>query len=155
VDKPAGDRPEVGVVVFDDRHEDRRRPPFALGPERVAAFQHAPAVVAATLNAVDLLPQILADVAGPQVAGSAVKAHLPRLAQPVGPDLGVGALAIDEGVVLGDAVVLARVGVIDVDAEDLAPQGTEILPRQVLVSDATGVTGGNVQAAVGTELQAA
>src|SRR5262249_31697124 len=72
VAEPACDRAEVGVAVFDDRNQDRRRPARPLRPERVAAFQHAPAVVAAALDAVNLFPQVLADVAGPQVPRGAV-----------------------------------------------------------------------------------
>src|SRR5262249_58362126 len=46
----AGDGAEVGVIVLDDRHENRRWPARPLGAKRMAAFQNAPAVVAAALD---------------------------------------------------------------------------------------------------------
>src|SRR5438552_3099507 len=83
----------------------------------VAAFQDAPAIVAAALDPVNLLPQILADVADPEVARGAVEAHLPGLAQAVGPDFRPGAGPIDERVVVRDTVRLVGRGVVHVEAE--------------------------------------
>ena len=81
-----------------------------LGLERVERFPDAPAVVAAVLDAVDHLPEVLADVAGPQLAGLAVEAELPDVAQADAIDLrspaGELALAL-RGVVRGNAVRLA------------------------------------------------
>src|SRR5262249_9634635 len=119
VDVAAGERAELGVVVFDDRLEDGRRPLLAFGAEGVAAFRDAPAVVSALLNLVDHLPQILTDLAAPQIASLLVEAVLPRLTQAVGPDLAAGALVLDEGVVLGDGITPVLLGAIDVDAQHL------------------------------------
>src|SRR5437763_2702363 len=76
IDEAAGDGTEVGVIVLDDRHEDRRRPAWPFGPERMGPFENAPAVVAALLDLVNLLPQVLADVAAPEIARALVEAHL-------------------------------------------------------------------------------
>ena len=56
VDKSTSDRPEIGVIVLDDRHKNRRRAARALRPKRVAPFYDAPAVIAALFDAIDLLP---------------------------------------------------------------------------------------------------
>ena len=58
-------------------------PFFAFGPERVSRPPDAPAVVAALLDLVDHLPQVLADFAGPQLAGLAVEAEPPHLPQAI------------------------------------------------------------------------
>src|SRR5262249_39298330 len=79
--KAAGERTEVGVVVFDNRHQDGAWPAGPFGAKGMAAFEHAPAVVAALFDQVHLLPQILAHIAAPEVAGGPVKAELPGLAQ--------------------------------------------------------------------------
>src|SRR5262245_21005994 len=85
INKPAGKRTKIGVRVFDDRRQDRRRPFLAFGPEWVCSLLNAPAVVPAFFNLVDHLPQVLAHLACPQVAGLTVEAVLPRLPEPVGP----------------------------------------------------------------------
>src|SRR5204863_7017477 len=87
VDEPAGEGAELGVIVLDDRGQDRRRPGLAFRAERVCPFLHAPAVVAALLDAVDHLPQVLPDFARPQIAGRGVEADLPALADAVGVNL--------------------------------------------------------------------
>ena len=108
VDDAAGQRPGFRVVVFDGRLDERRRPGLAVEVERVAALRHAPAVVVALLDEVRLLPQVLAVVADPEVAGLRVVADAPRVAQAVGPRLGREALVIDERVVLRDASTACR-----------------------------------------------
>src|SRR5260370_29866456 len=75
IDEPTGDGPEVGVVVFGGRHQEGGRPARTLGPERVAPFEHAPAVIAAAFHQVNLLPQILADIADPEITRGAIEAH--------------------------------------------------------------------------------
>ena len=64
----------------------RALPP--LGLERMEPFLDAPAVVAAVLDPVDHLPEVLADVAGPELAGLAVEAELPDVPQADAVDLG-------------------------------------------------------------------
>src|SRR5262249_55110169 len=148
VDVAAGQRAELGVVVLDDRRDDRRRPFLAQRAERVTALHDAPAVVAALLDAVDRFPEVLADLAGPQIAGGAVEAVLPRLPQAVRIHLRPRALHGDERVVLRDGVLPAAFLMIDVDAQDRAEQVAEVLPRLQAVGDAAAVAGAEVEEAV-------
>src|SRR5437016_4503758 len=105
------------MAVLDDRLQDRRRPLLALGAKRMAAFHDAPAVVAAFFDLVDRFPQILADLAGPQIAGRGVEADLPRLPDAIRPDLAARPLMIGKRIVGGNAVVPGGVGPVDVDAQ--------------------------------------
>src|SRR5437879_4269352 len=141
--------------MLDDRREDRRRPLLAFGPEGVRAFLHAPAVVAAALDLVDHLPQVLADLAAPQVPGLAVEAELPRLPQAVGVDLRPGPFGLDEGVVFGNGVSEAAVGPVDVDTQDAAEQVADVLAGLQLVGDTAAVAGADVEVAVRPEAEAA
>src|SRR5205823_4928972 len=106
---------------------------FALGPEFVRAFHDGPAVVAAFLNLVDTLPQILADFAAPQVAGLAVEAVAPKLTQSVGVYLGASLLAVfqrqkfDVGVVLRNTVRFAGRRAVHVDAQELGENTAQVL----------------------------
>jgi hypothetical protein len=76
---------------------------------------------------VDLLVEILPDVPDVEIAGLPVEAEAPGVAQTVGPDLvRAGARGgRGEGVGGGDAVGGAAV---DVDAQELAEQGVDVLP---------------------------
>src|SRR5262249_13407471 len=107
--------------MLDDRRQDGGWAAFPVGPEWMGAFHDRPAVIAALLNQVDHLPQVLAHFAAPEVAGFLVEAVAPRLAQAVGPDLGPRAIHPDERIILGNAVVLAGLRVVDGNTE----QGAE------------------------------
>src|SRR5262249_13614485 len=109
VDVAARQAAELGVRVFEDGRQDRRRPLLAVRAEGVVALHDRPAVVAALLDAVDHFPQVLPDLAAPQLTRLAVEAELPRLPQAVGPDLRAGAFGANERVVLRHAVRLALV----------------------------------------------
>src|SRR4029453_14925005 len=98
--------------------QDRGGPAPARRPPRLPALHDRPAVVAAALNAVDHLPQLPADVADPQVAGDAVEAHAPGIAEAVGPDLGPRSGGLEEWIVGRDRVGLARLFAVHVDAKD-------------------------------------
>ena len=107
----AADDRAVAVAVAGDQHrEDRVRGP----PGLVAAISlpDAPAVVGARARArgreVDLLLQILSDVADDQRAGRAVEGEAPGVAQPVGPDLRLPAGLPGERVAARDRVAAAR-----------------------------------------------
>ena len=127
VDVAAGDGGGLGVREGEGRRQDRRRAALALGLDRLRAFHDRPAVVAALLDAVDHLPQLPADVADPQVAGRAVEAHPPGVAEAVGPDLRPGVRRLDERVVRRDGVGLALVLVVHVDAQDRREQVADVL----------------------------
>src|SRR5438552_17107013 len=83
VDDAAGHRPRLGVVVLGDRLGERLRPRLAVEVKRMTALHDAPAVVGALLDEVNLLPEVLAVVADPQVARLAVDAHPPGAAETV------------------------------------------------------------------------
>ena len=151
VDPAAGERAGLAVGVLGGRRQDRVGARLALGDEDVAPLGEAPAVVAPLLDQVDLLPEVLAVLADPELARLAVEAQPPGIAQAVGPDLGPGAGAIDERVVLGHAVVPARVGMIDVDPQHGRQQVVEGLAGQVGVGAAGAVSRGDVEKAVVAE----
>ncbi len=141
---------------LDQWREDRRRPDL-LGLDGLRPLHRGPAVVAALLDAVDHLPQLPADVADEQFAGLAVEAHPPGVAQAVGPDLRPRVLHADEGVVLGDRVVLAFVLMVHVDTQNGRKQIGDILSRVERVGRiwVGRVAGGNVEHAVGAEVKIA
>src|SRR5207248_4181764 len=109
VDVPAGDRLAHVVVVDPDRLQPLLARPAPLRAKRVDALAPRPAVVAARPEDVDLLPQVLAHVAGPQLARLAIERHPPEVAHAVAPDLRPGLGVLDERVVRRDRVVLAVV----------------------------------------------
>ena len=77
--------------IFDDRRLDLGGGIRALAPlrlERVEPFPDAPAVVASILNEVDHFPEVLPDIAGPELAGLTVEAELPDVSQPDAVHLG-------------------------------------------------------------------
>ena len=143
------------MVVFDDRWDDRRGATGPFGFKRVRSLGDAPSVVATSLDTEDHLPEVLADIAGPEVAGGGVEAHFPRLAQAVGPDLRPCPLGLQEGVVSGDGVGKFFAGMVNIDPQDRAGEIGEILSGEVEIGDAAAVAGGDVEVAIGTELQAA
>src|SRR4051812_47284554 len=65
----AGQAAEIGMRMLDHGREDGRWSFLALGPEGVIALVDAPAVIAAPLDLVDHLPEVLTNLAHPQVAG--------------------------------------------------------------------------------------
>src|SRR5262249_52589158 len=103
--------------MLDDGRQDGRRAALALGPERVRSLHHAPAVVAAALDAVDHLPQVLTDLADPQITTSSIKAEPPGLAQAIRPHLTPCPLLADEGIVLRDPIALFRIGFVHINAQ--------------------------------------
>ncbi len=115
----------VNVRVLRGRQDTDLR---AVGVHRVGeavrSLEELPAVVPAAAAGrleVDLFPEILPDIANPHVTGLAVEAELPRVAQPVRPDLRQGvrvqagegilrlvpleAEEVDRDVALGERVV--------------------------------------------------
>src|SRR6266511_4505419 len=98
----------VVVVVLVDRWDRTRR---RAAVEATSSFQPVPAEVRAggpaQRDGVDLLHDVLADVADPKVAGGAVEREAPRVAQAKRPDLGAGAPPAHERVVGGHLVALA------------------------------------------------
>ncbi len=120
------------VGIFGHRRRNRRGGIGLLARmERVSRFHDAPAVVAAVFDQVDHFPEVLADVARPQIAGLAIEGELPDVAQADAVDLGrpVGVIRrAAHWVVLGNAVFFAVGGMIDVDAEDRGEPIARIWP---------------------------
>src|SRR5262249_34663571 len=132
IDVAAGDRRADRVVVVVDRIDDRRERDRTAAIVIVRALAQRPAVVAPAAPArlvVDLLPEVLSDVADHERAGAAspriVEAVAPRVAQPEGPDLGScgDGNAAHEGIVARHLIShRVRVGYRHVDAQHLAEQ---------------------------------
>ena len=122
--------------------------------EAVQPFHLSPAVIFAADARrgleVDFLERVLADVADPEVAGRAVEAEAPRIAQTVRPDLAARAGALGERIRRRNGV---RRAVIDVDAQDLAEELIEVLGVVVRIAAGAAVAGADVEIAVGSELQ--
>src|SRR5207248_3364168 len=109
------------------------------------AFLRVPAVVEAGLDDVDLLVEVLADVAEPQLAGLAIEAEAPRVAQAVGVDLRPRAGGRDEGVARG------RPPGRGIETEQLAEDDAEVLRVAHRVALRAAVAEAEVEVAVGTE----
>ena len=134
--------------------QDRRDGALAVavvsGPEAMVALEDVPAVVAAALDYVDLLPLVLADVAGPKGAGLAVEGESPGIAQTVGPDFGATA-AVGKGVVGRDGVGLRVRCIGDIDAQNGAKEGCSILAAAQRIAGRTAVAQADVEVTVGAE----
>src|SRR5262249_38109057 len=117
IDIAACDRAELRMRMLDRRRQDRRWAALAGRPEGMRPLDDAPAIVAAFFDPQDHVPQVLADLAGPQVA-LPVEIELPRLPDPIGIDLRPGLLVIDEGIVGGDRVGPILPRMVHVDAND-------------------------------------
>src|SRR3984893_802613 len=117
----------------------------------MGALQAVPAVVlpsaAATGLAVDLLPGILAHVSYPEVAGRGGEGEPPGIAQPVGPDLGLGVAATGEGIAGRNAVRLAA-GRPGGDPKDLAQQRAQRLAVIVGIALAASVAQPAIEIAI-------
>src|SRR5271170_3856203 len=81
--------------IFHDRINVARA--VRAGFEIMSAFAHAPAIVAALDNEINLLPFILADIACPQISVGAVPTESPRVAKPISPYFAAHAVFIQLG----------------------------------------------------------
>ena len=121
------------------------------------ALDAAPAHVLPLANQLDGFVAVLLHVAAIQFdrAAAHVERAAPRVAYTISPDFRVGVAAANEGVVARDAVGFAVAAGVDVDTQDLAQVGAQILPVASchVVADApvvgvTTVAQRNVQLAV-------
>lgn len=133
-----------------------------LGIEGVAAFALVPAVVTAFADDIDLFESALADIGGEELAGAtAVEGNAPGVADTPGVDFGACGGFADQGIVGGDAVGAFGGGLVDVDAEDFAEEGGEVLSVaggaavEALVVGIAAIADGDVEEAIGAEGDAA
>src|SRR5437016_1727691 len=136
------------------------------GVEGIGAFLVVPAVVAALDDLVDLLDVVLSDIGNDQLVGAAaIEAEAIRISHAIGVDFldRIGDGGVDEGVVGGDAVFsIGAVVAVGVDAENFSEGGGGILSvagRGVVtcagIVGRPTVTGGDVEFAIGSELEGA
>src|SRR5262245_42601706 len=155
IDGAAGNRFADVVMVFPDRLDQIGARADAGGAERVQALAQPPAVVAAFLDEVDFLVEILADVGGPELAGLLVERHAPDVAQAVGPGFGqrtreltlLGSPA-GERIVGRNRVILAVVFLVDVDAENLAERLLQVLAVVERIIRGAAIAERNVEIAI-------
>ena len=137
------------MVVFPDRID---RPLVgATVAEGLRPLADAPAVVAPLLDDIDLLPEILADVGGPQATGDAVAGELPGVAEAPGVDLRPGRRHVHQRVVGRHGVAAAGVAPVDVDAEDRAEPRARVLAVAQWVALVAAVAKADVKQAVWAE----
>src|SRR4051794_8709450 len=127
--------------MLDERWDELAGPFLPLGAKGVLPFHHAPPVVAAALDEIDHLPQVLADFAGPK-ALLVVEAEFPDLAMAEGPDFAAGVFGADERIVLGNGILLATFGVIDINPQDRTEEVADVLAGEISISNATAVARG-------------
>ncbi len=119
------------------------------------AFADAPAVVAALLNDVDHLPQVLPDFAAPQRAVFRSETELPELAMPVRPDFVPGVIDSHKRVVVRNSVRQRIRATVDVNPQNGAEQIGDVLPGLSSVGNTATVAGDHVEVAVRSEANAA
>src|SRR5439155_3011774 len=143
------------MVMLGDRFGERRRTGLAVEVERVTTLDDAPAVVGALLDEIHLLPQVLAVLPNPQIAGGAIDVQSPRVAEAIRPRFGPHALLADERVVLGDGVILATVGMVDIDAQHLGAETTKVLAGEIGIGVGGAVAGRDVKHAIVAKVEVA
>jgi hypothetical protein len=121
-------------------------------------FPHVPAVILAAAGGrrlpIHLFPSRLADVADPQIARPPIEGVAPRIAQPVGPDLGQRTGRRHEGVVRRDPVG-RPVGGSRVDPEHLAEERPERLRVAARIAAAAAVAESYIEVSVRSEHEVA
>src|SRR5437016_1969750 len=135
-------------------HHGRRkwsRAAFAVGVEGMGTLHDAPTVIAAPLDQLDHLPQILTDVTNPRLAGVGIETEAPSISEAVSPNLRARALPSHKRVVFRNRVVAPGVGVIDIQAHHRRQQVVQALAGSVLIRSAGAITGRDVEIPVGTD----
>ena len=142
-------------VGFDGR-QDRCRPVFPVGMDRLRPLHDTPAIVAAAFDAIDHFPEFPTHVSGPKITRLLVKTHAPGIAESVGPNLRARPWQIAEGIVCRDSIFLAFIRVVHVDAKNRGKEIAGVLAglQRIGRIRAPAVAGRNVEVAVRTELQA-
>ena len=121
----------------------------------MGSFHLVPAEVAGPSDDVHFFETILADIAGEELAGHAVKRKAPGIAQTVSPDLGQAA-GRSKRIVRRDRVLLPRSeGAVHVDPQDLAEQRLQVLSVALRIALAAAVAQADVEEPVGPESELA
>ena len=120
---------------------------MVIGVDRLAPLHNAPAVVASPLDLEDQFPKVPTDVAHPKIASRFVKAHAPRVTQPIRPNFRSCSCDPDKRIIWRYTICLARIAVVDVDAQDGCQKVADVLAgfKPVRRVGGFGVTGGNIQ----------
>ena len=139
------------MMVLDGRLDQRRRRLLAAREKRMAAFHDAPAGVVPLLHKIRLFPQILAVLARARDARSSCRGTCATDCGSRATRFRAGRRHIDERIVLGDRIRLARLGMIDIDAQHLGQQRRHVLADDVGVGIGGAVAGGDVEHAVVAE----
>ena len=157
VNKAPGDRGPLGVRNLDGRGDDRAGAAGPLGMHWLPPFKQAPAKVVGLVHLVDQFPEFPTHIAHPQFTRLAVETHLPRIAETVGPDFAAGIGQIHKRIVGRDGVGASLVGTSHIDPQNGREQVRNILPglQRVGRKGGAAISRGDVQAAIGTKLQAA
>src|SRR5262249_37759666 len=122
IDVAPGDRAALRVVVVEQRQGEAALVAAGGGAVAGGAFHAVPAEVETFAKLgraggdVDLFVCVLSHVGDIEVAGLAIEAEAPGIAEPIGPDLLAHTALPHERIVAGDGDLPARV---DVDAEQL------------------------------------
>src|SRR5258708_19504308 len=119
------------MMMLDGRLDVRRWPELAMEVKRRAAFVDAPAVVLAFADQICLLPQILAVLPDPNVPRLGVHGDPPRITETISPRLPSNVLLAVKGIVLGNGVRPALVGMVHIEAQQLREHLAHFLPAAV------------------------
>ena len=121
--------------------------PVDVAPEAMATFDYVPAKIVTDKSSrrhhIDLFPRVLADIADVEIAGHAIEAPPPGVAQTDAPHVDVGWC----GHVAGGPLVR----LVDIDAQHLARARVGPLPGFVGITTTATVARSRVQHAVGAE----
>mgnify|MGYP005853273031 CR=1 FL=1 len=146
---------------FNHGWQNRGRPGWFVGVYGLSSFDNAPAIIPTADDLVNHLPRFPADIAKPEIARLAVKAHPPGVAKTVGPDFWPCRAASDhrikERVIGRDAVGPRRIGAIHVDSQDGRVNVADVLAIALRVRWVRrgSVSRGDVKVPIGPELQIA
>ena len=135
VDVTAAHTRALSMVILKNRLDELRslgRKPF-LEIKGSDPLHVTPAVISSLGNDVDLLLLVLPNICAVKGFGFEIPMQPPWVSHACSPYLGPKAWLINEGVVLGDAVLQEPRPLIDVDAENFAQEGKGILGKVVRI----------------------
>src|SRR4051812_24601951 len=157
IDEPGGNGSGFAVGMVFDGRENGSGAAGVLRFYRLTAFEDAPAVIAAGLDAIDQFPEFPTDIGDPEFAGFFVKAHAPGITKTVSVNLGAGVLIVHEWIVFRDGIIFSTGGVMNIDAENGGEKIGDVLAgvEDVGRGGAGRVTCAYVQIVIVAEFEAA